>query len=296
VFLPGAFRARASFTRLYLYAWLALCGGLLPFSAHAGAWLQPEGKGLLISQFFMSESDTVTDIHGQKRDQEPYRQWGQSLYGEWGVHQQVTLGASMNLIHAQQHQIATGNDGHASALTDVNLFARYGILREGAHRLSVQFATQLPRTHFNTQELALGNPNAEYELALQYGHSTSIAWDAGHAWNAFIDAHLGYRMRASTPDDQWRMMLTAGVSPWEEWQFLIQSFATLRTDRSTPPAGVGAGFTQSNADDYDQLRLQASAVWKLSEAWALQAGYFHDVYGRNFGQAQGVLFGVWREF
>lgn len=277
-----------------IFSLIAFCGLLnLSAAAYAGAWLQPADTGLLISQFFMSESTEVTDFNGTRRKQEPYKQWGQSLYAEWGMNDAITVGSSLNLIYAQQNIPAIGGDGVASALTDFNLFARYGIWRDGDDRLSVQFTTQLPRQHFQEEGLSLGNPDMEYEMALQYGRSLTLTLSEATTIPAFIDAHLGYRVRAAQPDDQIRSMLTAGITPVENWQFFLQGFGTFRTDRSTPAAG--AGFTQSNADDYDQVRLQASAVWQVHPGWAVQAGYFQDVYGRNFGEARGVLFGIWRQ-
>ena len=255
-------------------------------AAYAGAWLEKPGTGLVIAQTNYSSSDKVVDASGNKTSQRPYRQWGEGVYAAYGVNDRITAGLSGNAIYSQQYQPALQGDAAAAALTDPSLFVKYGIWREGPRRLSVQGTWQLPRQSWQQDGLTLGNPNYEYELAIQYGESRKI-----YGYDAFLDTHLGYRVRAGNPDNQFRTNLTLGVTPVERWQILGQAFGTWRSDRQNNP-----GFTQSSGDDYDQLRLQASLLWQATDAWYLQAGYFQDVYGRNFGLADGGLIGIWRTF
>lgn len=246
--------------------------------AFAGAWLQAKGESLLIGQASISRSDTVVQSNGDRISQPGYKQFVASLYGETGLTDWLTIGVAANGTDAWQ----SGN--HASALTEPTLFARLPLWESGTRHLSIEPVVQLPRTLQSSDGIRVGNPRSEYELALDYGESRTVL-----GWDSFADLRAGYRFRAGGPGDQWRVQGALGTHPAPRWMGLLQAFGTFRSSSSS-------AFTQSGADDYDQVRLQASAVWELTPAWSLQAGAFTDAYGRNFGLADGALIGVWRRF
>lgn len=248
------------------------------FPAFAGAWLQPKGASLVIGQASISRSNTVVQSNGNRVSQPGYQQFVASFYGETGFTDWLTIGMAANGTNAWQ----SGN--RAAALTEPTLFARLPLWQSGARRLSIEPLWQLPRAFQSADGLSLGNPHSEYELALDYGESHNIL-----GWDSFADLRAGYRYRSGGPGDQWRLQAALGTHPAPRWMGLVQAFGTFRS-------GSGSGFTQSGADDYDQVRLQASALWEITPEWSLQAGVFTDVYGRNFGLADGALIGVWRRF
>ncbi len=257
---------------------------VFPHPALAGAWLQPLGEGLLITQGQTGQSDTIIGSKGKRRDQPTYRQSTATFYGEYGLLDQLTLGAAANYARATQQ--TPNGEASAHAFTEPSLFARLSLWESPTRRLSLEPVWQAPRQMYHDGGLILGNARSEFELALDYGESRALG-----GWDSFADLRLGLRARPGPAGNQWRGQLTLGTQPTPSLRLLGQAFSTWRTD---PHSSVG--FTQSSGDDYDQLRLQMSVVYDLSPGWGLQAGVYSDVYGRNLGLSDGFLFGTWWRF
>jgi hypothetical protein len=68
-----------------------------------------------------------------------------------------------------------------------------------------------------------------------------------------------------------------------------QTFMTYRTSGNSTSA-----FTQSAGDDYNLIRLQLSAVYKMSDTLSFQFGGFKDTDGKNAGQGKGLLLALWK--
>ncbi len=253
---------------------------ILPHGAYAGAWLQPKGESLVIGQISASQSCTIVRPDGNHISQPEYRQFTGSFYGETGVTDWLTIGFAANANDAEQQR----NSAHA--LTEPTLFARLPVWASTTQRLSIEPVWQAPRQLSRFDGITIGNPRSEFEVALDYGESQTV-----FGWDSFLDARLGYRARLGAPGDQWRGQLALGTRPLPDWLALLQAFATLRSDRTN-----AAAFTQSGADDYDQLRIQASVVWDISSVWSLQAGLYRDMAGRNLGLSNGITLGAWRRF
>lgn len=57
-----------------------------------------------------------------------------------------------------------------------------------------------------------------------------------------------------------------------------------------------ASFTQSSGDDFDLMKLQLSAVYKVNPHLSIQLGAFSHVDGNNVGAGDGALVAVWKRF
>jgi hypothetical protein len=100
----------------------------------------------------------------------------------------------------------------------------------------------------------------------------------------FADLEAGYRWNDQITPDEWHADLTLGIhaTPW--LLILVQDFATLSNGR-----------TASNPSYYYD-KGQLSAVYNLNTAWAVQAGAFLTLAGRNAGREAGPMVALWYRF
>lgn len=250
--------------------------------AYAGAWSQKQGRGQLITTANLSNAAEFYNGSGKKNRQASYQKYELSPYVEYGLTDGITLGGSSSL------QYATQSNNTNFGLGDSELFARFHMLEFHGFAISLQPLIKLPAfSSLSTDSNPLlGSRHFDGELGALAGYGFDL-----FGQHHFIDTSVGYRHRLGAPKDQIKFTATTGFSLFEDWVFLSQLYVTRRTGS---PANTT--FTQSSGDDYDQTKLQLSAVYKLSDAWSLQAGAFTNLEGKNIGNGKGALFSIWRNF
>lgn len=260
---------------------------LLGFSASpafGGAWTQDEGRARVIVSGSYYHSSERYNNSGHRQGTPNYGRYELNPYIEYGLYDDVTLGANLSLQRASQNVPGASANVHWG-LGETELFARKRMWRQGGLVASVEPMLKLPAP--DSRDLPpLGSPNADIGLGGSLGYGRSL-----FGYHHFANLDTQYRHRFGRQRDQLRMGATLGIGVAPQWTVMPQAFLTYRT--SDP--GV-AGFTQSNADDYHLTRLQLSGVYALSEGLKLQGGAFADVAGTNAGAGQGVLFSVWKHF
>lgn len=253
---------------------------LLAAPAFAGAWLQPEGKGQLIINNYYYTADKLFTNTGHQQSQSTYTKYELNPYAEFGWNDWLTVGGSLSLQRTSQSN--TTNFG----IGDSEFFARLRVWQTDNLILSVSPLIKLPSLDRSSDRPKIGSddPDAGIGAALGYGFN---AWGQHH----FAEGAATYRYRFGSPENQWNLSATLGIGLTERWMLMPQIFATYRT--KDPQTAV---FTQSSGDDYDQLKLQLSAIYKLNDKTSLQLGGFSDIKGKNTGSGQGALISVWRTF
>lgn len=250
---------------------------MVPLAAHAGAWTQAPGKGLLIVSGSYYSSDKRITNQGHKQSQPTYSQYLLNPYLEYGLYDGITLGANLNA--QRTHQSSQSNWG----IGDSEFFLRYRLLQRGGFVVSAEPMIKLPGIDGDNDSPKIGSDHPDAGLGLSAGYG----WGQGH----FAALDTQYRHRFASPKDQVNLAATVGISVTPQWMILPQAFATLRT---ASPAS--AGFTQSSGDDYNLYKLQLSAVYKINAGTSLQLGGFSNIDGKNTGTGEGVLISVWKTF
>lgn len=266
--------------RLMTSGLAALCAAFFAFSAHAGAWTQPAGKGQVIVTGLYSSADSFYNTTGSKQSQATYRKFELNPYLEYGLTDRVTLGANLSLQRASQSNDTNWGVG------DSEFFARFRVAQLRGFVISMQPLVKLPSPESSNASPALGgrHPDAEMGASLGYGFDL-------FGQHHFANLDSGYRYRFGDPKDQLKLAATAGFSLTPQWMVMPQFFLTRRMS-----APASAGFTQSSGDDYNENKLQLSVVYKLDERWSLQAGAFTNLRGKNIGDGDGAILSVWRSF
>lgn len=258
-----------------LAALLALC----PFPALAAAWTQPRDHTLLIMQVGSYSADTFFDQQGNKRKQATYSRREISPYVEYGFTDAVTIGGKVFLQQAEQ------GGQQNSGIGESELFVRWRTWQRGKWVVSAEQMIKLPSPDSRDDAPLLGGAWMDIGAGLNVGRDFE-AWGNTH----FASLDVMQRKRFGEPNDQFRAAFTAGFSVNHELQLMPQVFYTQRLGTATP------GFTLSNNDDYTQMRVQLSAVYRLTPDVRVQLGAFRDVMGRNTTAGTGILGAVWKDF
>lgn len=254
---------------------------LVSHAAWAGAWTQPQGKGQLILNNWYYQADERFTNTGSDVSQPTYRKYELNPYMEYGIADGITLGTNLSLQRTSQSSNTNWGIG------DSEFFARFRLLQQHGWAVAAEPMVKLPSPHASRDEVpVIGGDASDVGMTLSAGYGFE-AYGKQH----FITADAGYRHRFGTPEDQMRYSLTAGFSLAPKWQLMPQVFVTQRTN-----SPAVATFTQSTGDDYNLVKLQLSAVYHYNDEWALQAGTFSHVDGKNSGAGEGVLFAIWKNF
>ena len=257
----------------------ALCAAilLLPCSAGAAPWPQPEGHGFAITTVNVTEAKINAGTPNPAFGKGDYRQYIVSSYIEYGLTSRITLGA---IPEFEFVRFKTGSAAlTTSGFGDVELFARTVVWQQAEWWGAAQANLKLPTGYDPHANPALGNGQIDFEPRLSIGRGFMIG-----DWSSFGYLDLGYRVRFAGPNDQLRVNIGLGMRPAVRWTVFIQSFNIINTVQ--PPHGIN--FSIGN--------LAGTAVYDLSSRWSVQLGIFSQIATANFNPGSGVSTGVWWRF
>lgn len=251
-----------------------------PAAANPGAWVLDEGMWQVITTSSYYHSDERFDGAGNKIPQPTYQKFEINPYIEYGLMEHTTVGANLFLQQAK-----SGGESNWG-LADAEFFARTRLWHTEDMVISVQPLIKIPGLFDDSSQPTIGSDDADLALSGFFGYHFNLL-DKRH----FSEVEMQYRHRLGTPEDQYRINATIGLTITPQWQFLAQSFTTLSSDSVR-----GATFTQSARDDYDLQKIQLSGVYQVDDGLSLQAGGYYNIAGRNTGNGLGAIFGVWKRF
>ncbi len=254
------------------FAFLAVLGNVVC----ASAFLAPAGEGQIITTTSFSTSSRLFDAHGRLIPVSSYQKFELGTYFEYGVMDWLTAVAtpSIDHIHTGQPQTAVGiGDSAIGARARLYQSQGFVVSAQGMIRPPLTLQTD-PTTHFFDHTKVWTG-----ELRGLVGISREI-----EGYDVFADLEVGYRWNDQITPDEWHADATLGVhaTPW--LMILLQDFAT-----------VSNGRTAAN-ESYYYDKGQLSAVYSLTQAFALQAGGFLTLAGRNAGREMGPIVALWYRF
>ena len=207
-------------------------------------------------------------------------------YLEYGLRDDLTL-----VIDAFWRSLRFSDrfgNSHNAGFADPEIGLRYRLSPPETQTVwSVQGLVKLPVTSSSgTPEL--GNDQTDVEARLLVGRGFSVGTSSGF-WN--IEG--AYRFRSEAPADEIRLDATLGYNLSPRWLVLGQIF-TIRGLRNGSPIEVRGNPTID--PNFDLYKAQLSVVYRVGPMLRVQAGYLHDLAGRNTGAGGGVLLSFWLSF
>lgn len=250
-------------------------------TAHAGAWLLPQGEGQVISHFTYSASERAYDASRKVGARVDFKKSEQSVYVEYGLTRRVTVVAS----GAVQDISYIARDGREryNGLAPARLGVRAALPSVSKRWiLSVQPSLIIPSGGENVPDADLGRGGTGGELRVLAGRNLRVAGRP-----AFFDAQAAYEYRGSDAPQQASIDLTLGVDITRKVQLMGQVFSQYTT---------AGRFDADDVLENDSVKLQGSVVYKYGAKSAVQFGVFDTVTGRNTVRQSGVSVGLWQRF
>ncbi len=270
---------------LYLFVTVALLVPIVIAPAQASGWAQKSGKWLVIQNNSFYYNNRYFDESGKNKSLGGYyRKYELNPYFEYGVTDEITVGANLFASRAEQQN----SSGYFSnyGVGDSEIFSRFRLWQSGGFSFSTEAMVKLKSFTNEQKQPQIGSKNYDIGGGLSGGYGFSA-----YGENHFVNVDAGYRHRYGAPHDQLKFAVTAGVSLNKKWQIIPQVFVTSSTGKPQQ-----ALFTQSSSDDYNLTKLQISALYKVSSELSLQAGVFKDIAGRNVGDGRGGFFAIQKSF
>ena len=245
-------------------------------AAHAGAWLQPVGEGLVISTV---EAVSASRAFGPdwKRDTDTdFQKQEVRVYGEFGLLRNLTLVGQTSAQTVSIKQ-SGGNIGF-TGLGDVRFGARMPVWSSGRHLVS---AEATGRYQFGGEFIAGGDlvyrgPAAEARALYGYG------WES-----AFLDVQAGYRSRLGQGPDTWLVDATVG---YDLGKFTVSASAYGRL------TGGGELEDEIELDGTGSLKLRAGASMQVRDKSRVEVALITTALGRNHVAESGAVVSTWSRF
>ena len=252
---------------------MALCSST---QAHAGAWLQPEGRGYKAAQASYFSGDVFFDASGAQQSQPRFSKIEANYYAEYGALNWLTVGGNFFVNRASQ------SGQHNIGIADSELFAKLPLLTYDGWVSSVQPLIKLPSQYQDNHALRAGSRSTDLELSLLTSKPYPLLSD-----HDFLDSRIGYRIRSRGLASQWRtdiaytMYLTDALA-------IIPAYRTILTTEIND----GTTFRQDGEQDFDLHRIELGVSWKMDEKTTLLAAAFSHIAGVNAGGGHGITLGA----
>lgn len=277
----------------------ALCATPLLHSgaAHAYAWVQPKGSGIVIIQ-----EDRWSGRKGfnSRHDLFRFSNDGNSyvnqtnVYVEYGLTRKLTLTGSFWLNQVGYEQTDSKNERFGFG--DQELGARYkmkplgflGAPWVGSSQLTVGFPTY--KAHGGRQLLGTGGASVEIR------HSIGRPYKLFNLWS-YIDMSGGLRFRSGRGAHEVRFDATHGTNIGAGFTIMeeFSHFQTMNNGAMNDNAGTSFNSNAITSTNFDLTKMRFSLLKTLGPV-SLQAGYQRDLAGRNTGAGGGPFVGIWIPF
>lgn len=249
--------------------------------AFAGAWLQPKGDGLFITQATYFSSDAYFDESGQKIDQRTFKKWELQPYAEYGLTNTLTVGGS---LYAQQVSQSGDSNG---GIGDPELFFRTRLWHNDRETLAIQPLIKLSSAYAHDTVPRGGSRSTDGELNLLYGRNLKLWWGL----TGYTDMRVGYRVRSRGLNPQWRTDAAVGINLSEQWQ-IIPAFRSVIAAKYDDTGG----FREDGEQDYDLYKIELTGLYNVDKKHWVHATLFDHVGGAFTGAGRGFTLGFAERF
>ncbi len=269
--------------RLGLIAFI--CATALGSQAYAGAWLQAEDALFLdVSQSYFT-SNEYFDVQASKTTTLPYEKYETSIYAEYGLSKDITLGG--RVAYATARQQFTNNAGFVfedanRILIDPEFFFRGGLWEWNGGVLSGEVGVKLPSQYEQQNGIFVGSDSRDLSLSLNAGHSFKLLGNYH-----FIEGRAGIRFREDTPGNQAHLDGRLGLRPFEDVLLMTSLYTTWAED--IPDSSQ---FLRSGAQDYDLIKGELAIWYDMEEDYSLHLSVSSHLRGKNTGDGEAVTTGI----
>lgn len=271
----GLARWRKGHARALALITLALAIGMVGAeAAHAGAWAQARGKGLLITSFGAHRLDAPMG-EGWLRKRES------AAYLEYGLTDRLTAVGRIGWQDLEDIYDGSGEAGPGvvavNALGGTEAGLRHQIIDRGRWAVSVQGLATFRLSGENSNNVGYGEGGGDLDGRILAGRSIGA--------HGFAEVQIGYRNRDSLSSHEARLDMAAGTRLSGRIRLMIQTYSVW-----------SVGNNRDGIQRYHGHRAQAAALYDLTAQSAVSLAVLGTVDARNLADEQALLVSVWRRF
>lgn len=260
---------------------LLACAGALAAAAagpaQASAWGRAAGELYVSSRagYFRASADAprAPGLAAAR-----FERFDSDTYTEYGLSRALTIGGKA--VYGTSIFFDGTTTSAASGFSEFEGFLQIDALHSGRGVLSVKLSGAAPTSFRTGARPELVNDGVDLDARILYGRNLAL-----HPVKIFASVETGYRKRFGEAADQIRADALIGVEPSRRLLMLVEVQSTTSL-RNESPGGA----------DYDVLKIQPSAVWRVSRRYWLQAGMTHETAGRNLLLGNMYFIGLWSVF
>jgi hypothetical protein len=267
---------------------------LLPGSIYANGWPQPKGHGFFKLDFssirarqFYGMDGNIYDINGAGTLLGNYTA---AFYGEYGLNNRLTAIAYVPFLVRN-----TVNEGvgaitgevlqpglENTAIGDVDLGLRVGLLRKGSWVLSASATLGIPSGDFE-------NPDLLYTGDGEFNQLLKLEWGYGQSrW--YATGNIGFNNRTKGFSEEFRYHIEAGFWVLPGKLLASAKLAGVESFNNGDPNGSGNGLFSNNVE-YTSPQLALS--YEHRQKWGITAQIAGAVSGRNVLAAPAISVGIY---
>jgi hypothetical protein len=251
---------------------------LLPLPSHAGAWLQPEGKGLWLVQATHFSSAEFYDRDHALQPQDTFTKYELQPYMEYGLTKNWTVGGSLYLNRIDQAE--ANNWGVANP----EFWARTKLWQTDAEMISLQPLIKLPSFYNDSNAVRGGSKSLDIELSVLVGMPMPLISERD-----YFDIRAGYRWRSRGRAPQLHADASLGFQMTDDWQ-LITSYREIIAQK------LSDSFREDGEQDYHLRKIELTNLYALDEIRFIQATAYAHADGAMVGAGQGFSIGYGERF
>lgn len=259
-----------------------------PLTAIAAAWLQPQGKSLIIGNVQHYNSCHYWNKQGQLKRGPCFNQFAVSPYYEYGFLERLTL-----ILNPTFNSFSQSNQSVPFNFENFFVGARYALWKNDWDALSIQLVENVPirRGQFGnpatpTAVYAIINRLSYLDARVLYGTGGTFDKDNYNTW--YADAELAYQPNFSGGADETRINFMLG---WKTQNGrLVFELQELNAITSNNPSS-------SNKPSYNLCTAIVDIIyWYKPNVAAFQLGLQQDFYGTNIGRGTAPFLALWWKF
>jgi hypothetical protein len=268
----------------------------LSWNTSAQGWPQAKGNAFVKLDFsfihardFYGPDRNIYDINGAGTRLSSYTT---AFYGEYGITNKLTTIAYVPFLVRN-----TVNEGVGSitgeviqpglentALGDIDLGLRYGLLKKGSFVLSSTFMLGVPAGDYT-------NPDLLYTGDGEWNQQLRVEWGYGTArW--YTNGYLGLNNRTKGFSDEVRLHAEFGYWLIKSKLLASAKLATVQSFYNGDPSGTSNGLFANNVE---YISPQIGLAWEYQNRWGISGLVAGALEGANALAAPSVSLGVYRK-
>jgi len=246
----------------------------------AGAWTQTKGKAYLQLGTRITIANQFYEPGGRKVDITTLGDYVFSIYGEFGITDNITVFGSFPLLRRLTVNRIEGRDSGTeyfpgdskTGISDFKIGTRIGLVKFGSTVVSASLAFGIP-VGDNEQKNGLYTGDGEFNQHLTLG--------VGHSFSGplYVSGNIGFNNRTNGYSDEFTFFFEAGYK-FTRSLLVIMKFngvETLRNGEDETLGGAGGLF----ANNQRYLALGPEIIYSITNSFGVNAGVVTAAYGEN---------------